>query len=111
MVMLDRSLCLRRITPAVNQIMKATAFDIGRPLADIKLNIEPSDLKPRKLEQMITNVLDSLQAVEREVRDLDCWHRLSEKKQLPMWHRYRVELYPHVLGFGLGPGNPGQVGK
>jgi hypothetical protein len=24
------------------------------------------------------------------------------KKQLPMWHRYRVELYPHVTGLGSG---------
>ena len=26
------------------------------------------------------------------------------KKQLPMWHRYRVELYPHVPGLGIGCG-------
>jgi len=26
------------------------------------------------------------------------------KRQLPMWHRYRVELYPHVPGLGLGSG-------
>jgi hypothetical protein len=26
------------------------------------------------------------------------------KKQLPMWHRYRVELYPHVPGLGFGCG-------
>jgi hypothetical protein len=26
------------------------------------------------------------------------------KKQLPMWHRYRVELYPHVPGLGIGSG-------
>jgi hypothetical protein len=25
-------------------------------------------------------------------------HRNSTKKQLPMWHRYRVELYPHYPG-------------
>lgn len=24
------------------------------------------------------------------------------KAQLPMWHVYRVELYPHVAGFGCG---------
>jgi hypothetical protein len=24
------------------------------------------------------------------------------KKQLPMWHRYRIELYPHVAGFSSG---------
>jgi two-component system CheB/CheR fusion protein len=77
-VMLDPRHCIRRITPAANRIVKATASDIGRPLGDIKVNIEPSDLTPRDLEQMIAKVLDTLQSVEREVRDLeDCWHRLT----------------------------------
>jgi hypothetical protein len=31
-------------------------------------------------------------------------YRGYPKKQLPMWHRYRVELYPHVRGLGLGSG-------
>jgi hypothetical protein len=31
-------------------------------------------------------------------------YRGYPKKQLPMWHRYRVELYPHVSGLGLGSG-------
>ncbi len=26
------------------------------------------------------------------------------KRQLPMWHTYRVELYPHVAGFSSGTG-------
>jgi hypothetical protein len=26
----------------------------------------------------------------------------SPKKQLPMWHQYRVELYPHLPGLGTG---------
>ena len=29
-------------------------------------------------------------------------YRGYPKRQLPMWHRYRVELYPHVAGFGSG---------
>lgn len=48
--------------------------------------------------------------LERELNALDpykvwTWdhtqrkkHRNSTKKQLPMWHRYRVELYPHYPG-------------
>ena len=32
------------------------------------------------------------------------------KKQLPMWHRYRVELYPHVPGLGIGSGIRDQHG-
>lgn len=29
-------------------------------------------------------------------------YRGYPKKQLPMWHRYRVELYPHFQGMGCG---------
>jgi hypothetical protein len=29
-------------------------------------------------------------------------YRGYPKKQLPMWHRYRVELYPHFSGMGCG---------
>jgi hypothetical protein len=31
-------------------------------------------------------------------------YRGYPKKQLPMWHKYRVELYPHVPGLGMGSG-------
>lgn len=31
-------------------------------------------------------------------------YRGYPKRQLPMWHRYRVELYPHVPGLGVGSG-------
>jgi hypothetical protein len=33
-------------------------------------------------------------------------HRGYPKKQLPMWHRYRVELYPHVAGLLSGIRDP-----
>jgi hypothetical protein len=31
-------------------------------------------------------------------------YRGYPKRQLPMWHKYRVELYPHVPGRGIGSG-------
>ena len=31
-------------------------------------------------------------------------YRGYPKRQLPMWHRYRVELYPHIPGLGIGSG-------
>ena len=37
-------------------------------------------------------------------------YRGYPKKQLPMWHRYRVELYPHVPGMGVGSGIRDQHG-
>lgn len=60
-------------------------------------------------------------ALEDELNRLDpekCWtwnhnarrpYRGSPKLQLPMWHAYRVELYPHFPGFFAGKdehGNP-----
>jgi two-component system, chemotaxis family, CheB/CheR fusion protein len=77
-VMLDRRLSIRRITPAATKLFKVVPTDIGRPFADIKLNIEESDITSHDLELEITKVLDSLQPVAREVRDLEgCWHELS----------------------------------
>ncbi len=34
----------------------------------------------------------------------DDWspYRGYPENQLPMWHRYRVELYPHFPGMGCG---------
>ena len=64
-VMLDRNLRIRRLTPSADQLVKAISSDIGRAIADIRLNIEAPDLEP-----MIAKVLETLQPIEREVRDL-----------------------------------------
>ena len=77
-VMLDRRLAIRRITPAATKLFKVVPADIGRPFADIKLNLEESDITSHELESEIRKVLDSLQPTSREVRDLEgCWHELS----------------------------------
>jgi len=76
-VMLDRRLYIRRITPAATKLFKVVPADIGRPFADIKLNIKESDITSHDLELEITKVLDNLRPIEREVRDLEgCWHEL-----------------------------------
>jgi two-component system CheB/CheR fusion protein len=47
--------------------------DVGRPLADLRLNIDAPDL-----ERAIAKVLDSLRPAEHEVRDLEGhWHSLN----------------------------------
>lgn len=72
-VMLDRHLRIRRVTPTADTLLKVLPSDVGRPLADIRLNIEVPDL-----EQLVAKVLESLQPVEREVRDLQGhWHGLN----------------------------------
>ena len=37
-------------------------------------------------------------------------YRGYPKRQLPMWHRYRVELYPHIPGLGLASGIRDKLG-
>jgi hypothetical protein len=47
------------------------------------------------------NLLDPYQVWTWDPRARQAF-RGYPKKQLPMWHRYRVELYPHVSGFSSG---------
>lgn len=71
-VMLDRRLRIRRITPNADRLLKIAPSDIGRSIADIRLNIRVPDL-----EAMIAKVLDTLQPLQRDVQDLkDCWFSL-----------------------------------
>jgi hypothetical protein len=61
--------------------------------------------------------------LQRELNDLDpykvwTWdpasrrpYRNHPKKQLPMWHRYRVELYPYYTDLPLGSGIVDQFGN
>jgi two-component system CheB/CheR fusion protein len=72
-VMLDRELRIRRVTPTADKLLKVVPSDIGRPIADLRLNVDLPEL-----ESMITRVLESLQPADREVRDLGGrWHSLN----------------------------------
>jgi hypothetical protein len=73
---------------------------------------------PNDIDGYFVCSLDLLRTGEltRELNLLDPWkvwtwdpasrkpYRGYPKKQLPMWHQYRVELYPHVPGLGIGCG-------
>jgi len=72
-VMLDQGLRIRRLTPTADRLLKIRPSDVGRPLADIRPNIEAPEL-----EQSVAKVLETLQPEEREVRDLrGHWHSLN----------------------------------
>ena len=72
-VMLDRELRIRRLTPTADKLLKIRFSDVGRPLADIRPNIEIPDL-----ERSVAKVLETLQPEEREVRDVQGhWHSLN----------------------------------
>jgi hypothetical protein len=73
---------------------------------------------PNDIDGYFVCDLDRLKSgqLERELNLLDpnkvwTWDPRSRKpfldypkRQLPMWHTYRVELYPHVTGLGIGSG-------
>ena len=86
---------------------------------EIRVNI-PDELAaqdhPNDIDRYFVCDLDRLRTGEltRELNLLDpykvwTWDPASRKpyrgypkNQLPMWHRYRVELYPHFPGMGCG---------
>ena len=64
-VMLGSDLCVRRFTPAAEILLKLTAHDVGRPLADIKLKL--ANLP--NLEPILAAVLDTGSNRELDVQD------------------------------------------
>ncbi len=72
-VMLGRDLRIRRFTPGAQKLFKLVPTDIGRPLGDIKADIDLPDL-----ETLVREVIDGLTVKERELRDHQGrWHRLQ----------------------------------
>ncbi|MEK6321780.1 MAG: chemotaxis protein CheB [Acidobacteriota bacterium] len=63
-VMLGSDLRIRRFTPQAEKVLSLISTDVGRPISDIKLKINCPDL-----EQLITQVIDTVSVKEREVQD------------------------------------------
>lgn len=63
-VMLGNDLRIRRFTPQAERCLNLLATDVGRRLTDFRLKIDIPDL-----EALILDVIESLQAREREVQD------------------------------------------
>jgi two-component system CheB/CheR fusion protein len=63
-LMFDRSLLLRRITPAAEQRFGLSAADLGRSLIEIPLWIHVSDL-----QKMVRSVIDTAAVATREIAD------------------------------------------
>ena len=65
-VMLDRNLRIRRFTSAAQKVLNLIPSDVGRPLGDIKPNIQVADLP-----QLIQNAITSTRPQEQNVQDLN----------------------------------------
>src|SRR5262249_30948959 len=76
-IMVGGDLCIRRFTPPARKAMNLLPTDVGRPLGDLKLAAASPDL-----ERIVGEVIDTVQPVEREVRDRD-----------GRWYAMRVHPY------------------
>ncbi|CAN5757449.1 hypothetical protein BH18ACI4_BH18ACI4_17640 [soil metagenome] len=63
-VMLGSDLRIRRFTPQAEKVLSLIQTDVGRPIGDIKPNINVPDL-----EELIAEVIDTVNVSEREVQD------------------------------------------
>jgi two-component system, chemotaxis family, CheB/CheR fusion protein len=71
-IIVDNELCVRRVTAPGEKIFNLIPSDVGRPLSNIKPNLDIPDLVP-----LIREVIQTLSTREREVRDSDNrWHQL-----------------------------------
>ena len=79
-VMVGLDLKIRRITPPARKIMNLLPSDLGRPIGDLKANVDVPDL-----EALIAEVIDLVQVREREVQDRD-----------GRWYLLRIQAYRTV---------------
>jgi|GEM_PF-632140 len=79
MVIVGPDLRVRRFTAAAGKQMNLLTSDIGRPIGDLKVPVEVSDL-----EGLIGEVIDAVQVREREVRNRD------GRRNLLRIHPYRT---------------------
>ena len=63
-VMVASDLKIRRFTPMAEKVLNLIPTDLGRPISDIKPNIDCPDL-----EKLIAAAVDGVTTVEREVKD------------------------------------------
>ena len=76
-VMLGPDLRIRRFTPMAETMLNLISTDVGRPLTDIKLNVDVPDL-----EIILADVLESVQPFQRDVQD-----------RTGRWYSLRVRPY------------------
>ena len=72
-VILDRERRIRRFTPKARSILNVVPADLGRPLDDIKPNVDVPDL-----DKQVAEVIDTMAMTESEVQDRDGrWYRMQ----------------------------------
>jgi two-component system CheB/CheR fusion protein len=71
-VMLSQDVRVRRFTPMAQKVLNLIPTDVGRPMRDLKPNINVPDL-----DQIFVECINTLAVIEREVQDLNgTWYLL-----------------------------------
>ena len=72
-LLLEKDHRVRRFTPAAGKTLNLIPGDLGRPISDIRFTVDVPDL-----DQWITEAIEELRVIRREVRDRDGkWYLLS----------------------------------
>jgi two-component system, chemotaxis family, CheB/CheR fusion protein len=72
-ILLGAELQIRRFNPSAGKILNLIASDAGRPITDIRTNLNVPDLK-----QMIVGVIDTLAIKEQEIQDTEGrWYSIA----------------------------------
>jgi len=79
-VIVSSDLRIRRFTPMAEKVLNLISADVDRPIAHIKPNLDDVNL-----EQLITECIDSIALIDREVRDRE-----------GRWYSLRVRPYRSV---------------
>ncbi|MGA8260505.1 MAG: chemotaxis protein CheB [Arenicellales bacterium] len=75
MLIVGQDLRVRRFTPQAEKLLNLIATDVGRPISDIKPNIEVPDF-----DEMIREAIDQLRTCERDVQDTQGrWYSLRAR--------------------------------
>jgi two-component system CheB/CheR fusion protein len=64
-VILDKNLRIRRLTPLTKNVMNVVQSDVGRPVSQIKLKVDMPDL-----EKLVNSVIRNSKTTEREAVDI-----------------------------------------
>ncbi|HEU0179969.1 MAG TPA: PAS domain S-box protein [Blastocatellia bacterium] len=76
-IMLGNDLRIRRFTPVAERALNLAPADVGRPIADLKLNLDLPELR-----ELLMEVIDTASAKDLEIQD-----------QQGLWHILRLRPY------------------
>src|SRR5262249_44749032 len=106
-VLVSRDLRIRRSTPLAERILNLIPTDVGRPISDIKPNLNLPDFPA-----LIAGVIDTLTPLEREIQDRDGrWYSLRIRPYVTLENKIDgasitlVDIDSIKRGLGRGTGD------